>query len=688
MYAFVEKWIPELLGIQYEKYPLSDGVEAAIIYEDDFKKLMRILVLISRTDNNNTGVYEIRANVNGMRIVLMKYWDDESILFSLTDGDIKNTEQFMHFMNLPTPRFNYDQFKALLLDGWRRNITSVNQVLTLPNTELIQNRETVHQADVEAVLGIANTSFLSVNDILEAQESVGEIVKPTQEAVIADEICHEPVKIQISEEDKIKANGKDFINEIRSLYDMGDLSIDVSDNDNIVITTGDSNSKVKSLLIEIAQKINKNIIFTKYSIPKITNYVKKQEPSEIFKHTIIFDVYPGCSYNTALFMNETHAGKVPNYQGTSCLGEKLRKLYIVKGSNVNSEIRKINEDRSLTGAKKEELIKNITDNRLNSPFFKYDCIFKDTYTNNIFAVKQKCTIYILFNYWEESFELLSVCLKEIARRINKNIPYEELLKIDKAYFDKLANNNLDEYVNFAVDSSKEVYNETLDNLRQEQENFKKYSDALMNCAKQMQKFQDMINAFDTGMMASKEKEKATATYIETLKINKISTMYIESGTIHIFTKNLYAKDTRTKKYHDIGTFHILIGMLNSSYDANNTVRIFNTKYGGMGMNNKFQAPHVWDDGHICHGNLITSMTEAYKNRNLFDLVYQIIIFLETANVADGAGLCVDTWPEVSNEEALGQEENKDIIFMYDKQDEAEQAFDDMLADSLPINIKG
>jgi hypothetical protein len=77
------------------------------------------------------------------------------------------------------------------------------------------------------------------------------------------------------------------------------------------------------------------------------------------------------------------------------------------------------------------------------------------------------------------------------------------------------------------------------------------------------------------------------------------------------------------------------------------------------------------------------MTEAYKNRNLFDLVYQILIFLQTANTSDGAGNYVNAWPEVPERIALGNEEEATV---YEKKSESEQKFDDMLADALPINI--
>jgi len=187
------------------------------------------------------------------------------------------------------------------------------------------------------------------------------------------------------------------------------------------------------------------------------------------------------------------------------------------------------------------------------------------------------------------------------------------------------------------------------------------------------------------MKAFEEKEtaKAITTFNEVSAINKISAITVDNGTVHIYTKNLYVQDDRTGKYHDIGTFHIQIGMINSTYDVDNTVRIYNTKYTGMGMNNGFQAPHVFEDGHACHGNLATGMIEAYRQRNLFDLVYQILIFLQSANTGDTAGQYINTWPEVPESVALSTEEEDKFKIEIS---ETEKKFDAVLAEAIPIHV--
>lgn len=689
MYGFVETWIPELLGIQYEKYPLSDGVEAAIIYEGDFKKLLNILLSINSHDNLNPfpGVWQITSSVRGMNIILMKYWVDETVLYSLTDGDIKNNDKFLQFMNMTTPRFNFDQLQKKLIDAWRINPSEERSgaIDTETLTEMLNNVPRYLNSfpiDSSGVITAPGATLAAVDVVCPESKSEQ---KTESKADIKPEPEVKPA--EISKEEKIKIEGIKFIDAIKSAFDLNDINTNITKNGNIVLTTTDLGSTTRTAVFKFAEKIKKNVVFTKFTVPRIINILKKKDTAEIFKHTIVFDAYPSCNSNANLFLNNANTSNIPDYPGTVCFGKSVNKLYLVRGTEVNVEIQKVKSDSYFSDKEKTEKIKNIIDTRVNSPFFKYDCVFKDTYTNNIFAVKQKCIVYLLFEYWSENTAFTEICLNEIARRINKDIPYEKMIEIDKEYFDKLATSNMNEYIEFSINSSKGVYNDIFNKLERDQENFKKYSDLLISTAKNMKQYQDMLDVYDSGCFEEKEKEKAKLTYLDTLKIEKILTIYINDENIHVFTKNLYAKDPRTQKYHDIGTFHIIIGMLTSSYNKESTVRIFNTKYGGMGMNNKFQAPHVWDDGHICHGNLITSMVEAYKNRNLFDLVYQILIFLETANVDDGAGIHVNTWPEVSDEEALYKEENKDIIFMYDKKDEAEQKFDDVLADSLPIKIK-
>jgi lysozyme family protein len=100
-----------------------------------------------------------------------------------------------------------------------------------------------------------------------------------------------------------------------------------------------------------------------------------------------------------------------------------------------------------------------------------------------------------------------------------------------------------------------------------------------------------------------------------------------------------------------------------------------------------QAPHVFQDGHICHGTLAIGMTNAYKKRDLYQLVLQLILFLQQANTDDAAGKYVNCWPEISEEMIRLQEqkatekEPEKAEFINKPED---QHFDEVLAGAIPV----
>jgi len=187
-------------------------------------------------------------------------------------------------------------------------------------------------------------------------------------------------------------------------------------------------------------------------------------------------------------------------------------------------------------------------------------------------------------------------------------------------------------------------------------------------------------------MKRKEEEKALKNYNETLALNKVSSINIEDGLVHVYTHNLYAKDERNGSWHDIGTFHIQIGMLSNDYDTSNTVRVYNTKHQINAYQEGMQAPHIFNDGRICHGNLAIGMVASYKNRNLYEMVLQLILFLQLANTDDVAGAFINKWPEVTEEEATNTKNDSDIKVIMEEISEVEKEFDEAVSSAIPILI--
>jgi hypothetical protein len=639
LYAFVETWITSALGFEYEPYSLPDGKMVHIIDEDDFIYLEHFFTHIWGGNKDEVHVSQIGSCVSGMRLLLMRFWEDETILYSLTDGGVKEHSYFKKFMDMQYPRFSMNLIELRLLE--------------MKEMHRLGRERGAHQHN---------------NDVA---NSTAEVPASEDEAAIVEVVAPIPIPIETP---KPVIPGEKYIN---LLFEGGPFSGYLNKKEyegHYVITDSGMSSDRLLYLNELSKQIDRNIIYSIHFEIIMKTFKKSDEQSvDVAKHTIIINPVQNNGF----------------YEGRSgltiCLGREVNKIFKVRGDNESNEkIKKINGDDRFSKEEKEEKIAKIYESRENSPFFKYDKIFKDFYTGTIWAVKDKNIIFLLFQPDNEKNNFFERAIFEIGNRFSNTLSREKLFEIDSRYFKEFSSSNMDSYVEYSMKSARSVF-DGIKNLHEEQVSlFKKYTSLAMESAKLMSRYADQISAFDIKFFEEKEAEKARTNFNDTMEINKVNAVFIKNGTVHVYTKNLYAKDERTKKWHDIGMFHITIGMLDTQYDVNNTVRIYNTKYQGIGMSPGMQAPHVFEDGHACHGNLTVGVTEAYKNRNLFDLVYQILIFLQSANTGDGAGQYVNSWPEVSEQTALMDDDP--LYQKTEEKSEVEQKFDDMLADAIPLNI--
>ena len=765
MYGFVEPWITDVIGVRFDPYPLGGGAIAHIVDKATYLQLIekfREIYNLSDETNELLMPNSLRSSVAGMFVPLMRYWVDESILHALTDGPIKQTPNFMAFMDLQNPRFDFDVVKNKLASSWsllisrgwvQPHVQSLSQTQPQPQPQpqtqshpqyqpvevhttqldatIIQETDNISRnfgdwarwqlspALYTATHGGVNEQSIAQNRPVDVQlqppldipqmleelnnpndnlntPSILDVVgdegitvsvipvtsdmTPINPVQDADVIPAEPVEPPAPPPPQ-KTNEELFI-ESFSLFMTGKIKSEDSDSGyKVMYSLGVFSSYTIENYHYLAESIKRNIIaISDYGY--VVRYFKNHadiKTNDIAKHTIFINFNPTAVPDNAI-VSKAHTEMVV------CLGETFATILSVKGADVNRRIAEISKNENISDSEKAKLIQDIVENKETSPYFKYDCVFKDTYTNVVFAVRDRCFIHMLykFSYEENSNKKTKILLSEIGRRFEMNIPYEDIMKIDKKYFDDMGSDNRDLYVDYAVSTCTHAYDELKSQFEQHKSNFTSYLDQAMESGKLMQRFQDQISAFDVDKFKQNERDKAAHNYEDAMAIDKISCIFIEDKTVHVYTKNIYVKDPRSNKWHDIGTFHITLGMFDTQYNENNTVRIFNTKYTGMGMSGEFQAPHVWGDGHICHGNMAVSMAQAYRQRNLFDMVYQIIIFLSSVNVSDGAGTKISTWPEVPERIALG--DHYDAFRTYNPITEQEKKFDEMLAEALPIHV--
>lgn len=671
MFGFIEEKLAQLLHIEFEPFILNDGSRAAMISKALYIRVLRALVKLWEHDGDDSILEPIdkESDVQGMRVIVSKYFYNYDVLAGLTNGATKETDIYESIMN--SDRMDYVEFERLI-------VSYFNDVPEPATAE--PERAVVRLA---ARIATATATGENATPTVEAvMETVASTPKPKKKSRTT--TTPEP-EVNCSDGAEVLTDGllnNEVAKKMKMLADRYGINFQSRSDDTYKIYKLNGFDVVSDdTLFDMAQKLKRNII-----IGDDYRYL-----SELKKHIISNN--PIDQAFLLIVTNPENAHVVEFYRTRADLkvvafSHDIYHHYVINGSNVNREIKDIEDDSSLNKDQKQHKIDKLLSENRNSPYAKYDKIYKDTITNVVFALQDRNIIYFMF-YTDENNKFTKIALEEITRRFDGSVSYDELIKIDSNYQEVLEKNNREEYVKFVTESAGSVIRQLKKAYEDSKIAYEDYLSKTMETGKMCSKLMEQVEAFNEGEHKRKIKERAFEEYNAVKQIPKINSVYIKDECIHVYTDNLYARDDRTKKLHDIGTFHIAIGMHSNNYDTNTTVKITNTKHQIIAYNGGvMQAPHVFSEGHICHGTLATGMINAYKNRDLYQLVFQLILFLQQANTDDAAGKYVNNWPIVSEEMIKSQEESTKksiptkVEFVVTPED---QKFDEAIAASIPIN---
>lgn len=321
---------------------------------------------------------------------------------------------------------------------------------------------------------------------------------------------------------------------------------------------------------------------------------------------------------------------------------------------------------------------------LGPVFAEFDYAYRDYKTGVIWALQRKHEVFFTFDLKTANSELVSIIMQELCDRYCGSLSYEMMLKRDIDYFERSSANDKSLFLKLAIKNSKNLIEDLKSRYLQAKESYVENMTKAMEFAKVTQRLEENIMAIDENKLSLEEADRCEKMYNDVVSIPKVSAVKVTDNAVNVYTKNIYVMHEKTKKFHDIGTFHIVIGMYGTSYDSSNTVKIFNTKHQVHAFNELMQAPHVFEDGHLCHGNIVGNMVDAYKRRDLYQMVLIIIMFLESANLDDPAGVYLKHWPIVTDETAKSCEMKDEFAKIFEAQTEEESKFDDAL--DIPIHI--
>jgi hypothetical protein len=294
---------------------------------------------------------------------------------------------------------------------------------------------------------------------------------------------------------------------------------------------------------------------------------------------------------------------------------------------------------------------------ISSVYSKFDKVFKDTVTGTIFAVFKKPYLMSLIPIRPGVLELI------ISGAISRwNGVTQQTLERDKALHEGSTKLDIEAYVKLCGKSSSDIVSEAKDALSKAAEEIGNLQRELAEKMKIYTRYMTVITSFDEDKYRTEMMERVRKNIQDAMTIKYIKSIFTDEGIIHVYTKNIYAVDPRSKIKHDIGTFHIQLNMLSSEYDPDNSIVIKNTKhnitspFGAQPM----EAPHIFNGGHMCHGNLITAVTQHYAERDLYGLLVDVISFIESPNIDDPAGELVDHFPEAKDTEIKEDEFDKEL----------------------------
>lgn len=409
-----------------------------------------------------------------------------------------------------------------------------------------------------------------------------------------------PVEVPVEAPVAVNQDKEMIRKSLSSLFGTALTVKDCSNGKSVFYTHGQPKLTVDNTF-ELCNHFNKHIIICKGSAKNYINSVSKLESVVVV-------------YTTVSEINDFNVSTIKN--GFLCLGKYVDYICTPK----------IKEGAASYG--------------------DYDSAMKDVTTNITFAVRSKNEVFILVGTNTNAPEFYSSITKEIIRRWDSNLTYEELKTIDESYQKSAIDNDKSKYIDFVVNNSFTYIKNIKKALEKGISEIGALQKELLEKMKIYNQYVQIIENFDEASHEEKERVRAMESFNAVMNIPQIKSVFINENMVNIFTNDLNALDDRTGKLHNIGTFHIQLNMIKDTYDPNNSIIIKNTKYAISGYSGIMEAPHIFNGGHMCHGNLLQIVTECYANRDLYSLVSALIMFIESANTADVAGEYINRWPVV------------------------------------------
>ena len=430
---FIEKWMSEFLEIPYIPFQLNSGKSCALITDVNFTLIYQTLDGICQNEtksNEKLRPIIVPSDILGAKVILHKWYVDDDVLDGLTGSLVKNMS-------------SYNEIKMLGPSSTRFSVDEFKVVLKNTFNKIINPEAPINLEEPKVIFD--DTAVPQEKNIDKIQEMIN-LFFENSSPFVSQEFENYKSNFGFNPEDEIIDYCFNFMKTIKK---------------NIIIieksTTSYFLNKLKDLISGIKNE-NKN--------------------PENYLLIIHFDVK---NYS------DFYCSASDSIKPSMCLGHNTSAVYSPISDNTNFEIEKAKQE------KKFDIVNDLIQKRKNSPYSKYDGIYKDTVTNVVFGLKSKENIYLLVKYAHS--QCYSVIFDELARRLNNKIPYSSLKEIDLNYYKERKEKDIEDYIEFAVTSSKEFMSEIRKKFENVQIDYQESFNKTMELGKIMQRLKEQISNF-------------------------------------------------------------------------------------------------------------------------------------------------------------------------------------------------
>lgn len=579
--VFIEKFLAEGLGLQHDQFTEADTT-AAVISTHDATRLMYYL----RNMDITHGIKDEHKT-------------------AICESIIEGVGVLVSTWNTS------DSFLDDMTPGWFKEHPFYSHIISLNNKDRIN--KTMFIQELKNLYGNSSSVGPTAPDAPVAESEIkSEQAVNAAPAPQATPLPPTAEEIQIEKEKNLLSKIKRLIVD-RIGYDY----VTVEHNNRQYIVSKSRQEMCDKDIHKLMDVSGKSVAFLSHNIYEYIKRYLSTDLQDIQKN--ILCVLPGPSYGSLPFS----ASPMPIQDGSriSCLGHIMTKVNIphIDGSNGNK-----------------------------SMYASMDRVFNDTQTNVVYAVLMSGALCLMCQPGDfKKVEFVSTCIDDIVERWDRKKSMKELAAKHKAMNDTITRQNLDDYIKFCSENSNQYITQIKKALSDAEKEVGELQTKLFEALKMHRQYTGIIMNYDEAKHLEEEKKKNVEAFEAVRALPQIRSIFVQDNKVHIYTNEFNVEDPRTNKIHNLGNFYINLNMMSSSYNANESISIKNMKHtvkawSGSGT---MEAPHIFNGGKMCHGNLINSIKEHYADRDLYAVVMDLIIFLESVNVNDPAGACIDKWPE-------------------------------------------